>query len=72
MNPIETATLDELMDEIKRRSANGLVIVSGHNPKNDRDFLAQYWGSQLWAAGACRYIEMDALEHLKNEPEIEE
>lgn len=72
MNPLQTATLEELLSEIKSRSNSGVMIFSGHNPKDECDFLTHYWGSELWVIGACRYIEVDALQYLRNKPEIEE
>jgi len=72
MTPLETATLDELFDEIKRRSEAGIILVAGQDPKNKNTFVGRSWGSNMWKIGACRFMEGSAMRDLNDEPEIEE
>ena len=70
MNPLETATLDELMDEIKRRTIAGLIVVSGQDPKDRNKFGSTFWGSSMWTISACRMMASRALKELEDqEPE---
>ena len=66
MNPLDTATTEELTNELKRRSVHGIVAVSGHDPKNPNDFGIHLWGSSMWAMGACQFINARAMRELSH------
>jgi len=64
MNPLDTATIEELTNELKRRSVHGIIAVSGHDPKSPNDFGIHLWGSSMWAMGACQFINGRAMREL--------
>jgi len=68
MNPLETATLEELMDEIKRRARAGVIITIGQNPKHPDLFGSQYWGSALAAIGGCDYVRHRCIRDIESDP----
>ncbi len=64
MNPLATATMAELTDEIKRRSGHGIIVVADYDPKNRDGYGIHAWGSSMWAIGACRLVERQGLQEL--------
>ena len=67
MNPLDTATTEELMDEIRRRSEAGIIIIAGHDRKIQGTFAGKSWGSNMWKIGACRFMESESLNDLMGE-----
>ena len=72
IGPLETATIEELMDEIKRRCVAGMIVISGHDPKDEGTFGSTLWGSHMWTIGACQFMADRALRSLRDEKDIEE
>lgn len=72
--PLSTATTRELIDELKRRTRDGVIIVSGHDPKNTTGYAISSWGSHLWSIGASLLIQRILLREAdgKDDPEVDD
>lgn len=65
-NPLATATMAELTDEIKRRAGHGIIVVAEYDPKDRDGYGIHAWGSRMWAIGACRLVESKRLKELES------
>lgn len=71
MNPLDTATTEELTNELKRRAEHGVIIIAGYDPSKRDGYGIHTWGSQMWTIGACRFVETESLKDLGGEAEID-
>ena len=71
MNPLDTATLEELTDEIKRRAGHGVIVVAAYDPSKPNGYAVHLWGSSMWAIGACKFATNRAMEDLVCYPDSE-
>lgn len=62
MGPLDTATLDELIDEIKRRSINSLIYLEGVG--KDLQYMVRYRGDLIRLHGA---MELRVIPYLQDQ-----
>ena len=61
MTDLEMATTDELVDELRRRSDGGIVIVHMPGPDGSMIEAGKSWGNHSWRIGTCRVIERQLM-----------
>lgn len=55
MNPLDTVTLEEIIDELKRRFHTGALLLNGV-PDHDGGSQMSWWGNTNWRIGACEQM----------------
>lgn len=72
MDPLETAlstaTTDELVEELRRRSVSGVVLLLRESKSGDEEYWSQDWGSEWSVLGLLSHAYRMQLKYTTNLP----